>query len=163
MFTCNLIARLSTMVGTVIFASAAQAHDFTLGDIQINHPFARATMPQQLSGGAYIGLENKGKVDDKLIKVESDIAQSVELHRMEETKDNVMKMEEVDQIDLKAGSKISMKPGGGYHLMLVGIKKPLKAGDKFPLTLRFAKAGEIKVTVNVEGNDSEKKSGNHQH
>jgi copper(I)-binding protein len=63
---------------------------------------------------------------------------------------DIMKMREVDGIELKAGSKISMKPGGGYHIMLVGLKHPLIAGDKFMLTLYFEKAGKIEVVVHVE-------------
>jgi copper(I)-binding protein len=125
------------------------AHEFKLGDIKIAHPYARATVPQQSTGGAYLGLENTGKTDDKLLKVESTIARSVEIHSMEMVGD-VMKMREVDGIDIKAGSKISMKPGDGYHIMLIGLQQQLKAGDKFPMTLVFAKAGKIDVVVVVE-------------
>ncbi|PRC93706.1 copper chaperone PCu(A)C [Solimicrobium silvestre] len=143
----NLLILLSALALT----SAVQAHEFKLGDIQIGHPYARATVPQQTSGGAFLALENTGKTDDKLIKVESSMANSVEIHNMEMVGD-VMKMREVDLIDLKAGSKISMKPGGGYHIMLIGLKKQLNAGDKFPLTLQFEKAGKIEVMVFVEAN-----------
>lgn len=145
--------RLITLIGAVTLASVVSAHEFKLGDIQIDHPHARATVPQQTTGGAYFGLENKGKTDDKLIKVDSNIAKSVEIHSMEMTGD-VMKMREVDDIELKAGSKISMNPGGGYHIMLIGLNHQLKAGDKFPMTLYFAKAGKIEVVVNVEADTS---------
>ncbi len=137
------------IVSTALLISSAYAHEFTLGDIQIAHPYARATVAQQTSGGAYFGLENKGKQDDKLVKVSGTIAKSVEIHNMEMAGD-VMKMREVDGIELKAGSKISMKPAGGYHIMLIGLTQPLKAGDKFPLTLQFEKAGKIEVVVHVE-------------
>lgn len=146
MFTRSLI----TFFSTLVLASAVQAHDYKVGDIQINHPFARATVPGQVSGGAYLGLENNGKTDDALVSAESAVAKSVELHTMEMTADNVMKMREVKKIDLGAGKKISMKPGGGFHIMLMGLKQQLKAGEKFPLTLYFEKAGKIDVVVNVE-------------
>ena len=60
-----------------------------------------------------------------------------------------MKMRAVERIDLKAGEKIEMKPGHGYHIMLMGLKKPLKAGDSFPMQLRFRKAGKVQITVKI--------------
>lgn len=140
---------LISLITSVVLVSAAQAHELKLGDIQIDHPYARATVPQQSSGGAYLTVENNGKTDDKLIKVESNIARSVEIHNMEMVGD-VMKMRAVDGIELKAGSKVSMAPGGGYHIMLIGLNQQLKVGDKFPLTLYFAKAGKIEVAVVVK-------------
>jgi copper(I)-binding protein len=140
--------------------TTAMAHDFKLGEIEIAHPYARATAPGQPSGGAYLGLENKGNTADKLVKVESTIAKSLEIHNMEMAGD-IMKMREVEGIALKAGEKISMKPGGGYHIMLMGLNQPLKAGDKFPMTLYFAKAGKIEVIVYVEADASESATHNH--
>jgi len=60
-----------------------------------------------------------------------------------------MKMRALPQLELKAGQKLEMKPGAGAHIMLFGLKKPLVAGDKFPLTLTFRKAGKIETTVEV--------------
>jgi copper(I)-binding protein len=62
---------------------------------------------------------------------------------------SVMKMRQVDGIDLPAGKAVSLKPGG-YHIMLTGLAKPLKEGDTFPLILDFAKAGDRQVNVSVE-------------
>lgn len=141
--------------GLILFLTGALlltstwAQDYKLGDIQIDHPHARATVAQQSTGGAYVGLNNRGTVDDKLVRVESSIAASAEIHNMEMVGD-IMKMREVDGIDLKVGSKISMKPSGGYHVMLLGLRHQLKLGDKFPMTLYFAKAGKIEVQVAVE-------------
>lgn len=146
MFTRSLI----TFFSTFVLASASQAHEYKAGDIQIDHPFARATVKGQASGGAYLDLQNNGQTKDELIKAESPVAKSVELHTMEMTANNVMKMREVKEIDLITGKKISMKPGGGYHIMLMGLKQQLKAGEKFPLTLYFKKAGKIDVVVDVE-------------
>jgi copper(I)-binding protein len=149
MFTRSLVTLLFTLVSTLVFASIVQAHEFKLGDIQIIHPFARATVPGQSSGSAYLKLENKGKTDDKLIEVQSPIAKSVELHEMQMSGD-VMKMREVKGVEIKAEKTVNMQPGGGYHIMLIGLKKPLKPGDKFPLSLKFEKAGEIDVVVIVD-------------
>ena len=73
----------------------------------------------------------------------------------------------VERIDLKAGEKIEMKPGQGYHIMLMGLKKPLKAGDSFPMQLSFRKAGKVQLTVTVMEAGTVSKSGQdeqmHQH
>jgi copper(I)-binding protein len=139
-----------------------QAEDFKVANIHISHPFAKATVPGQISGSAYLKLENKGKSADKLTKVESAIAKSVELHTME-MEGEVMKMREVKEISLNAGEKIEMHPGGGYHIMLVDLRQPLKAGEKFSLTLTFEKAGKLNVIVNVEEKVGTATLVNHQH
>lgn len=155
-----LIRHLFILFSALSFASAVGAHEYKLGDIQIKHPYARATVQQQTSGGAYLELENKGKAADKLTKVDSSVAKSVEMHSMEMAGD-VMKMRQVDYVTLNANSKINMKPGGGYHLMLIGLKRQLNTGDKFPLTLYFEKAGKIEVVVNVEAPENAINHSNH--
>ena len=62
---------------------------------------------------------------------------------------DVMRMRQVDAIELPPGATVELKPGG-MHLMLMGLKQPLKADDKVPLTLRFEKAGEVTVQMSVE-------------
>ena len=80
---------------------------------------------------------------------------------------DVMKMRAIERIDLKAGEKIEMKPGQGYHIMLMDLKKPLKAGESFPMQLRFRKAGKVQLTVTVMEAGATNKSGQdeqmHQH
>lgn len=140
---------ISTLAGLVLSASCfvAHAHSFKLGEITIDHPYARTTAAGQASGGGYLKLENKG-VDDKLLSASADVAASVELHSMSMEGD-VMRMRQVDGIALPKGKTVELKPGG-LHIMFVGLKAPLKDGDKFPLKLKFEKAGEVTVTVNVE-------------
>ena len=135
-------------VAALVFASAfAHAHSFKLGDIDIGHPYARVTAPGQPIGGGYLKLDNKGR-DDKLLSARSAVSASVEIHSMSMEGD-VMRMRQVDAIALPAGKTVELKPGG-LHIMFVGLKAPLKAGDKFPMTLKFEKAGEVEVIVNVE-------------
>jgi len=141
---------LKHLIGTAALALAtlaAQAHEFKLGAITIGHPYARATAAGQPTGGGYLSFANAGPAD-KLLSVSADVAKSVELHEMKMESD-VMKMRQVDGIDAPAGKKVELKPGG-YHIMFVGLKAPLKAGDKFPAKLKFEKAGEVEVTFNVE-------------
>ena len=141
-------SKLILSAAALAFASAfAHAHSFKLGEIDIGHPYARATVAGQPTGGGYLSLDNKGR-DDKLLSATAAVSASVELHSMSMEGD-VMRMRRVDGIALPTGKKVELKPGG-FHLMFVGLKAPLKAGDKFPMTLKFEKAGEVEVTVNVE-------------
>ncbi len=141
-------SKLILSAAALALASAfAHAHSFKLGEIDIGHPYARATVAGQPTGGGYLSLDNKGR-DDKLVSATAAVSASVELHSMSMEGD-VMRMRQVDGIGLPTGKKVELKPGG-FHLMFVGLKAPLKAGDKFPMTLKFEKAGEVEVTVNVE-------------
>lgn len=139
---------LLVLAAALVAGPAAHAHEYTLGGLHIEHPYARPTVPMQRSGGAYLTIENTGKNDDKLISASSPIAESVQIHTMS-MDGNVMKMREVDGIELKPSSKVEMTPGHGYHLMMLGLRQPLKAGDKFPMTLTFEKAGKTEVSVSV--------------
>ncbi|MBC7483672.1 MAG: copper chaperone PCu(A)C [Rhizobacter sp.] len=128
-------------------SAAAHAHSFKLGSIEIGHPYARATAAGQPTGGGFLKLTNGG-ADDKLLSASAAVSASVELHEMKMEGD-VMRMRQVDGIALPAGQSVELRPGG-FHIMFVGLKAPLKAGDKFPIKLKFEKAGEVEVTVNVE-------------
>ena len=131
-----------------VLSSAAGAHGFQLGAIAIGHPWARATVPGQPIGGGYLALDNRGGAADRLVGARSPACERVELHAMWMEGD-VMRMRQRDAIDLPAGGRVELKPGG-MHLMLIGLKAPLKAGEKFPLTLTFEKAGSVEVTMNVQ-------------
>lgn len=141
--------RLSAFAGLALGLAAlfAQAHQFKLGAITIGHPYARATAAGQPTGGGYMSFVNAGPAD-KLVAISADVSTSVEMHTMTMEGD-VMRMRQVDAIELAAGQTVELKPGG-YHVMFVGLKAPLKAGDKFPAKLKFEKAGEVDVTFNVE-------------
>lgn len=143
-FTRRLLAALSLTV----VALSVHAHSFKLGELSIGHPYARSTAPGQPAGGAYLSIRNAGAAGDKLVSASADVAKSVELHEMK-MEGTVMRMREVSAVEVPAGKAVELKPGG-LHIMLMGLKAPLKEGDKFPLKLKFEKAGEVTVTVNVE-------------
>lgn len=136
-------------------AGSALAHDYQLADLHIVHPYARPTAPSQPTGAAYLTIENNGNAADKLVAVSAPIAKSVEIHTMA-MDGNVMTMREVPSIELKPATKIAMRPGQGYHLMLFGLHQQLKTGDTFPMTLTFEKAGKTNVTVSVGNTESAK-------
>jgi copper(I)-binding protein len=132
---------------------AAQAHDYTAGALKIGHPWARSTVPGQANGGAYLKLQNGGSGADKLLSASTPAAERVELHSMSMDGD-VMRMREVGAIEVPPAQTVELKPGA-LHLMLVGLKAPLQAGTRVPLTLRFQQAGEVKVELAVQAQAGE--------
>lgn len=135
------------LVAAAVGSAAALAHDYKLGAIAIGHPFTRVTSAGQAVGGGFLKLNNGGAAD-KLVSATTPAATTVELHTMRMEGD-VMRMRQLDAIELPAGQTVELKPGG-LHLMLMGLKAPLKAGDMVPLTLKFEKAGEVTVQLKVE-------------
>lgn len=128
---------------------AAAAHDVKAGDLLIGHPWARATAGKMTTGIAYLTVTNNGMEADRLVSAISPAAPSATLHT-HLIEDGVMKMRPVDGIDIAPGTTVALKPGG-LHIMLLGLKVPLKEGDSFPLTLTFQKAGPVTVSVLIEG------------
>jgi copper(I)-binding protein len=128
--------------------AAAAAQDIQLGQLKIDHPWARPTVPGQSTGGGYLSVHNGGSKPDRLLGASSPAAATVEVHEMRMEGD-VMRMREIKALELPAGKRVTLAPGG-LHLMLVGLKAPLKVGDKLPVRLRFEAAGEIDVAFQVE-------------
>ena len=143
MFKQTALLLLSLLMSASLTASAADN-----GGLTVEQARARATVGKMPNSAAFLQIENKGNADDELLSASSPAAERVEIHSMSMEGD-VMKMRAVDGVAIKAGDKVEMKPGQGYHLMMMGLKKPLKAGEKFPLTLNFRKAGKMKVSVDV--------------
>ncbi len=99
------------------------------------------------TSAAYMKIRNAGSMSDRLLWARSDIAQNTELHSVE-MKDGVMAMRPVESIEIPPQSDVELKPGG-FHVMLIGLTKGLKPGDRFNLTLHFEKVGNIEVQVEV--------------
>lgn len=125
----------------------AFAADATLGPLQVDQPWSRATAASARNGGAYLVVHNAGPDGDRLVAAATTVAGRAELHT--HIDDNgVMKMRHVPAIDVPAGGQAVLKPGG-FHVMLMELKAPLAEGQRFPLTLTFEKAGSITVEVAV--------------
>ena len=92
--------------------------------------------PSQKITAAYLVIENHGLTDISLKGASSPVAQVIELHKMELT-DGLMKMRKIDSINIPAGGQVELKPGS-YHLMVIGLRQPLKEGDKVSMTLEFS-------------------------
>lgn len=116
--------------------------------IEVENAWTRATAPNAKTGAAYMVLKNNGSTDDKLIGAESDVAKKTQIHTAE-MKDGMMNMHRVEFILVPGGGSAELKPGG-YHVMMMGLKQPLKEGREVHITLKFENAGEIKVTAPVK-------------
>ena len=136
-------------LAAIAFAAPAFAHGFKLGSNEIEHPWARATAPGAANGAVYLVIKNEGKTADRLLSASSPAAAKVQLHA--HIDDNgVMRMREINAIDLGPDASVKLAPGG-LHVMLLGLTDALKKGKAFPLTLTFEKAGSVTVQVAVQG------------
>lgn len=130
--------------------AATETGPVTVGDLQIDGAFARATLPRAPVAGGFLTVTNAGSADDKLVSAQSPASGKVTLHSMV-MEGNVMKMREVDDgIAIPAGQTVVLKPGG-YHLMFEDLKGPLVEGTAVAVTLTFAKAGSVEIQVPVLG------------
>ena len=139
----------------------ANAHALKCGELNIAHPYSTPTMSGIKNGAAYfMAIKNNGKEADQLLGAKGDVSSSIEMHEMQ-LENNVMKMRAVPEVQLPAGYEVTFKHGqaNGYHLMLIDLKKSLKQGDKFALTLNFKKAGDCQAEFWVEA----PKSDSHKH
>lgn len=144
-----LTAPALTLPGLV---ETASAHEQTAGDLVLHHAWARATPGGAKSGAAYVEIENKGDQPDKLLGAASDVAAMVEIHTMSMEND-MMVMKPAGVLDIPAHGKVVLKPHG-LHIMLMGLKQPLKEGDTFAVTLSFEKAGNVELQVVVDKIDA---------
>jgi hypothetical protein len=116
--------------------------------IVVGDAWARSSSGLTRTAAVYLTLTNRGSEPDRLQSVRTPAAQRAQLHTTVHQGD-VMRMQRVDSIEIPPGQTVHMSPGR-YHVMLMTLAKPLTQGDKFPLTLRFARAGEVTVEVAVQ-------------
>jgi copper(I)-binding protein len=109
--------------------------------------WARPTLTGVRTGAVYLMLSNRGAASDRLVGVSTPVADRAEVHE-DVTENGVMSMRPVPALALPAGASTAIEPGR-YHIMLIGVTKPLGVGESFPLTLTFAAAPQLEVTVAV--------------
>lgn len=149
----KIVKRLSAaltmgVLAVMLVAGPSVAHSPAKQGITVSDAWSRERPASIKMGGAFVAIHNNGPEADMLVAASSPVAEKVEIHNVAE-KDGVMKMFEVEGVEIPAGAKIEMKPGG-YHIMLMGLKETLEKGKSFPLTLEFAHAGKIEVTVEIK-------------
>src|SRR3954470_22683842 len=121
---------------------------FKLGDLTVTSPWTRATPGGAKIAGGYLKITNNGAASDRFVGAKSEEADHLELHEMSMS-DGVMKMRPLpDGLEIKPGETVELK-SGGYHLMFIDIKQPLKAGESVHATLQFEKAGSMEVDFAV--------------
>lgn len=151
------------LCATLIFgpgaAHAMDAHRSASSSLEVDLPpgadyplevagaYAFATAPTQKNGAAFMALQNTGKVDAVLTGASSPVAEKVELHTMS-MENGVMQMRPVDQFVIPAGGTLVMAPQS-HHIMLIGLKSPLKTGDSFSIQLNFSNYPPMDTTFKV--------------
>ena len=128
-------------------AAAQPAPTGAAGDVAVRQPWTRAA-GQGTTGAGFMAISNRGAAADRLLSAASPVARALEMHSMARDGD-VMRMRPVEGIDIPAGQTVTLRPGG-LHLMLVGLSQPLRQGETVPVTLRFERAGEVRVALEVQ-------------
>lgn len=122
---------------TFVFASLLSLFSSSvLAEASIQDAWARATVPGQPVGAAYMKISSPTAT--RLVKIETEAAKQVQVHNMH-VHDGVMKMREHGQLDIPAGQTVELAPGG-MHVMLIGLKNPLMAGETFTMKMTFQDA-----------------------
>jgi periplasmic copper chaperone A len=138
-----------TVALAAMLAVPARAEDVKAGDLLITQAWSRQTPSGAKIAGAYLTIENKGSTADRFVSASADIAGRLEIHEMA-MDGGVMKMRPLDNgLVVEPGKTVKLAPGG-YHMMLMDLKTPLKQGDKVPVTLQFEKAGKVTVSLDVQ-------------
>ena len=151
LFALSLTASLPTHAEPEHHAAVATA-EATQSSIQVTAAWSRELPPSAPVGAAFMTIDNHGDTADRLISADSSIADVTELHSHIHESD-IMRMVKVDTIAVPAHGKASLEPGG-YHIMLIDLKKPLVAGEQLPLTLQFEHAGQVDITVDIKSSDA---------
>lgn len=121
------------------------AETATAGTVTISDSWSRAAIAGG-NGAAYATIASNGAAD-RLIAVKGDVATAIEIHEMS-TEGGVMQMRKLDGLDVPAGGRVELKPGGN-HIMLIGLTRALNEGDTLTLTFVFEKAGEVNVALPI--------------
>lgn len=142
-----MFARLLLTPLLALSCSAAIATEYRVGELQIDTPWSRALPPNAPAGAIYFIVRNSSQTEDRLIDASTPNAAKTELHTHRKVGE-VMRMQRIDSIVIPAGKEARLEPGG-YHVMFFNLKHPLAAGEHFPLTLEFEKAGKAELEVEV--------------
>ena len=144
----KLVLELLAAIALTLGAILALPSGVLANDVMVKGAFARASaMSTAKAGAVYMTLSNQAAASDKLLQITTDSATSAEVHESAE-KDGVATMRPIESLEIPAGGSVELKPGG-YHIMLMGLKAPLKKGDMIMLQLKFEHAGLVDVMAHV--------------
>ena len=144
----QIIIELTAATLLTVGAIVSLAAEALAGDVMVVEPYARASAtPSAKAGAVYFTIINHGQDADRLIGVTADISNAAQLHESVE-QDGVASMRAVEAVELGGHSEVNLSPGG-LHVMLFNLRKPLKEGSHFKVTLQFERNGAIVVDVPV--------------
>jgi copper(I)-binding protein len=129
---------ISVLLSSLLFASS----------IEISDGYARTSPPTITNSAAFLKISNNTNSDIKLIGAKSSISKYTEIHA-HSMEGGVMRMYQVKGIDIEKKSSVTLMPGG-YHIMFIGLKNPLKEGQKIDLELNFSNNSKIRVVLPVK-------------
>ncbi len=141
-----LLSAAAFLIASVFGPAAAE--DVMAGSLMLHQPWARASIGQAKAGAAYLTIANEGSEPDRLLAAETPAAKVAQLHT-HLMKDGIMKMRRVEAVEISPGEPVVFRPGG-LHIMMMGLKAPLREGESFPVTLTFEKAGRVEISVTIE-------------
>jgi periplasmic copper chaperone A len=175
MFRARRLARLGGLVAAVLtvaaVAAACSSGGSGGGSISVTEPWARASSITASAGAAYMVIENTGSAADALVGASSPAAKTVEVHETvamgtaaptaaggmmgatpmpgaSAAAGGMMGMQPIARLEIPAGGSVALKPGS-YHIMLIDLNQELKVGETIEITLKFEKAGDVKVSAVV--------------
>lgn len=137
----------SAGLAVTIVAMPATARDVPAHRIKLTGAWTRPTPPAAAAGAGYLTITNAGSRPDRLLGGTSSAVREVQVHQMM-IADGVMRMRPVQGLVIPAGGTVTLSPGG-YHLMLIGPNRPFQAGGRIPATLKFERAGAVRVVFDV--------------
>ena len=136
-------------LATILGGAAAQTRP---SELVVTNAWARQPLAPQNNSAVYLSLENTTSTPRAVVSVTAQVAEKAEMHETS-MEGGLMKMTPVKEIVVPAKGKVEFTPGG-YHIMLFGVKKPLKPGDVVNLTLKLDDHASIPVAATVRGNDA---------
>lgn len=142
------------IAGGALVSLPAAAHGYSKGDLQVRHPWTRATAAGDKSAAAYMEIRNSGRQPDRIVGASTPVAERIELHSAKGDSDSA-KTRKVTSFEVPARRRLFLRPGGS-HLVFVGLRNPLVKGNRVPFTLHFERAGELQVELEVQAGDSKK-------
>lgn len=147
----SLFARAAAGAAALaLIAPAAFAHAYDAGPLHISHPWVRATPPSAPTAAGYLTITNHGAAPEHLLGGTAPGIGPIEIHQMSMT-GQIMRMRPMPGgLEIGPGQTVVLSPGGDRHLMLIGPRHALKAGDQIPATLQFQKAGPVKIVFAVQ-------------
>ena len=153
----NWVLCLMTLITMTNNAHAGSNHSHGNDGIQVHNAMARTTMPGMPTSAAYMTIRNDGPNRIQILSVSSPVAKKTEIHTVVMS-DGMMKMQRVDKLSIEPGEGLELKPGG-YHVMLMGLKKTIEPTTQVPITMSFSNGDKITVVARAMDNNDKHAKG----